>query len=98
MNAVILAKNVAEKYGTSDVLAIAEKAGVKIVYAKWFPVTIGEFDKKNLTITVNLNAVERLEKVIAHELGHFFALDLKLDKKEDEIFARTFADALLGRY
>ena len=89
------AARVVRDFGTNDVFVIAEKAGVKIVYEKWFPVTIGEFDKKSRTIVVNLNGGERLEKVIAHELGHFFAVDLKMDKKEEEKFAHAFAEKML---
>lgn len=85
-----------------DVFSIAEKVGVKITYGKWFPMTIGEFDKKTKTIFVNQNALvkalnpDALErKIIAHELGHFFANDLNLGKKEEEKFAMEFAAKLL---
>jgi hypothetical protein len=40
------AKQIVEDFGTNDVFVIAEKAGVKICYESWFPVTIGEFDRK----------------------------------------------------
>lgn len=82
------------EFKTSDVISIAEKAGVKIVYERWFPVTIGEYDRKNRTICVNLNASEKVEKIVAHELGHFFAADLELNKEDEEIFARLFADLM----
>ncbi len=89
------AKRVIENFDTSDVFVIAEKAGVKIVYESWFPVTIGEFDRKSKLICVNLNAKETHEKIIAHELGHFFAQELKLNKTEEESFCHEFAQSLL---
>lgn len=85
---------IVRKFGTRDVFEIAEKAGVEIIYEKWFPVTIGEFRRKNKTICVNLNALEKTEKIIAHELGHFFAQDLNLEKSDEERFAREFAEIL----
>jgi len=89
------AKQVLENFGTNDVFVIAEKAGVQIVYENWFPVTIGEYNRKNKTICVNLNAKETREKIIAHELGHFFAQDLNLTKTEEEKFCDDFAESLL---
>lgn len=98
------AKDIIERFGTSDVFQIAEKVGVKIFYESWNPVTIGEFDWKTKTICVNLRALKndgdimRLEKlIVAHELGHFFAADLKLEKSEEEKFAREFAETLIGK-
>ena len=88
------AKKIVENFGTNDVFVIAEKAGVKIVYESWFPVTIGEYDRKNKLIYVNLNAEENREKIIAHELGHFFAQELSLDKAEEENFCHEFARSL----
>ncbi len=84
------------EFGADDVLTIAEKADVSVVYQRWFPVTIGEFDRKTRTICVNLNTTEKIEKVIAHELGHFFAAEFNFDKKEEESFARQFAECLTG--
>ncbi len=75
---------------------------MKIVYESWQPTTIGEFEKKTRTIRVNRIALEKsdnaetLEKeIIAHELGHFYAADLKLEQKKEEKFARAFAEKLL---
>lgn len=90
-----LAKRVFAEFRTNNVFEIAEKAGVKIVYEKWFPATIGEFDRKNKTICVNLNARVKTEKIIAHELGHFFAPDLNLNRAEEEKFCDGFAKKLL---
>lgn len=101
MDAKDLVRIVVEKYGTNDVFKVAEKAGVRIIYESWYPTTIGEFEKETKTIRVNRRALEnknaaQLERIIiAHELGHFFALDLELERSEDEVFAREFAAELL---
>jgi len=104
MDAANLTKSVIEKYGTNDPFIIAEKAGVRVVYESWYPTTIGEFEKDSETIRVNRRALENnknaadLERIIvAHELGHYFALDLKLDRKDEEVFAREFAVELLRK-
>jgi hypothetical protein len=95
-----MATEIAEKFGTRDVYEIARIAGVALIYQSWYPITIGEFERKTKTIRVNLRALENdktnhLEnKIIAHELGHFFATDLKLDKNAEEIFAHNFAENL----
>jgi hypothetical protein len=97
-----LIDEIAREYGTRDVYQIACKAGVSIIYESWYPVTVGEFEKKTKTIRVNRNAPGKAEdaentqrKIVAHELAHFFAIDLKMDKKEEEKFARSFAEKLL---
>ena len=90
------AKLICAEFGTDNIVEIAERAGVEIVYEKWFPTTIGEFDRKNKKICVNLNAREKVEKIIAHELGHFFAWDLNLSRAEEERFCEDFAKSLLG--
>ena len=102
MNAVKTVRNIIEKLGTNDVFEIALKYNVKIVYEDWYPITIGEFDKKSNTICVNQRALaesknsKELEKrVIAHELGHFFAQEFDLDKKTEEDFAQDFAEELI---
>jgi len=89
------------QFGTRDPFAIAEKACVSIVYESWNSVTIGEFERKTQTIFVNQKALTKTEnaenlkaKIVAHELGHFFAADLRLNKKEEENFARAFAENL----
>lgn len=96
-------KRTVAEFGTSNPCEIAEKANVKIVFESWYPVTIGEFERKTKTIRVNRRAVAEsetdgnLEKnIIAHELGHFFAADLKLNKAEEENFAQQFAETLVG--
>ena len=104
MKAEAVAQKIVNEYGTGDVFAIAERAAVKIVYESWYPVTIGEFERKTSTIRVNRAALEKSEnaerlekKIIAHELGHFFAAKLNLDKLEEETFAHDFAEQLIKK-
>lgn len=104
MNGKQAAQNTREKYGTNNPFIIAEKAGVRVVYESWYPTTIGEFEREGKTIRVNRRALENnknaadLERIIiAHELGHFFAHDLNLDRKDEEIFAGEFAVELLKK-
>ncbi len=78
------ARRVVARFQTDDVLTLARRAGVEIVYERWPLVTLGECEKRNRTIRVNLNAIEwahhvkhpveefMLRAIIAHELGHFF--------------------------
>jgi Zn-dependent peptidase ImmA (M78 family) len=101
MKAQDLAQNLIEKFGTNDVFEIALKAGAKIVYEDWYPTTIGEFDKNTKTICVNRRVLSEsknaddLEKVIiAHELGHFFVDEFKIETQNEESFAREFAKEL----
>ena len=95
-----LAKSVISRFGTDCVFEIARKANVSIIYGKWFPVTLGEFDKKKRRITVNENAQIPFEKIIAHELGHYFLGELSPQRRRDaeifneEKFCDEFADEL----
>ena len=83
------------RYGTRDPREMAGRAGVPVVFERWHPTTLGEFERKTGTIRVNLNAENvDADAVIAHELGHFFAAELKLDREDDEKFARDFAELL----
>lgn len=92
---------IAGEYGTRDVFLIAEKACVPIIYESWHPFAFGEFERKTRTIFVNRNALAKAEnaadlerRIVAHELGHFFATNLKMGKKQEEKFARVFAKIL----
>lgn len=92
------ADEVVARFETHDVFEIARRAGISVVYESWHPVTVGEFERKTGTIRVNLRAQEKgisFAKIVAHELGHFFAVDLKLNKKDEEFFASAFAENLL---
>ncbi len=97
MDGLNLAKCVNEKLGTNDVFEIARKSNISIVYAKWFPVTSGEFDRKNRRITVNKNARIPFEKIIAHELGHYFLEEISPQRHGDaEKICDDFAEELLA--
>ena len=94
---------IASEYGTRDPFEIARRCGVSVVRESWYPVTIGEFERRTKTIRLNLQALENSgnaaaleKKIVAHELGHFFAGDLKLEKAEEENFCHEFARILAG--
>ena len=96
------AQEVITSLGTSDVFEIARTFGVAIEHGSWYPLTIGEFERRTNTIRVNKWAVNgnrspRHEaRIIAHELGHFFAGGLDLDRAAEEEFAHSFANGLIG--
>lgn len=97
MNTNELTEKVVNRFQTRDVSRIAEKSGLKIIYEKWFPVTLGEFDWKKREIRVNENAEISFDKIIAHELGHYFVKFYELNVKGDEeTFCDEFAGKLLG--
>jgi hypothetical protein len=104
MHGQTVARKIIAEFGTNDVRRIAEISGVKIVFENWHPVTIGEYERKTRTIRVNRRANEtgkdgaNYEKIIAHELGHFFAADVKLEKTDEEVFAREFAKGLTENF
>jgi Zn-dependent peptidase ImmA (M78 family) len=91
-----LAEKIYAEYGTTDVFQLAGKAGCTVVYARWEPVTLGEYHRKTKTIFLNENGVgERLENVLVHELGHFFCDTFcgNVPQKEAEDVAIAFATA-----
>lgn len=91
-----LARKVYERFQTRDVFEIAEKSGVSVIYQKWHPVTVGEFDWRAKTICVNENAEISPEKIIAHELGHYFMREFEVKGVlNEESFCDQFADELL---
>ncbi len=97
--AVELAEQVFLRFKTCGIFEIAERAGVRIVYQKWFPVTLGEFDWRTKTIIVNENAAIEKEKIIAHELGHYFLREFDVkDIADEEKFCDEFADELLKEF
>ncbi len=100
-----LALKILKKYASSDVFSLAKQAGVAVIYEKWHPVTFGEFDKKTLTISINLNApliypFGSIDYVLAHELGHFFIhkMDIAMSKIEEEIMVEDFAKTITAHY
>jgi Zn-dependent peptidase ImmA (M78 family) len=97
---LVLANEVIKQFGTNDVFEIAEKLKISIVYEKWYPVTLGELDRKNRRITVNENAGIPFERIIAHELGHYFLGETEPQSRGDaefdeEKFCDEFAEELL---
>lgn len=95
MEGIKLAGKIISKFQTGDVFEIARKLNISIVYEKWFPVTLGEFDKKNRRITVNENAQISFEKIIAHELGHYFLEEIAPQRHRDaEKICDDFAEEL----
>jgi hypothetical protein len=98
-----VAEKIAAASGTREVFAIAAAHGVTIAHESWYPVTIGEYERKSKTIRVNRQAVSGVgihvhteARIVAHELGHHFAAGLKMDRETEELFAHEFAHALLG--
>jgi Zn-dependent peptidase ImmA (M78 family) len=92
-------EQVFSRFQTCDVFEIAEKVGVKIVYQKWFPVTLGEFDWGTKTVFVNENAPISFEKIVAHELGHYFLREFNVkDIVDEEKFCDEFADEILKKF
>ena len=96
MNGKELVEKVIAEYGTTDAFELAQKAGCKVVYARWQPITLGEYHRKTQTIYLNDNTEGALKRVLAHELGHFFCDKYAgmLPKKVAENIAETFAEAL----
>ena len=94
MNGIELAQKVIEKYGTFNVFSIAQQAHIKVIYEHWQMVTYGEFDKKDLSIHINLNAPIDKERILVHELGHYFIhqFGVDLNKIEEEKMVQDFTD------
>lgn len=90
-----LARKIFEWFQTRDVCAIAEKSQIKIIYQNWYPVTLGEFDWREKTIYVNESAPIESEKIIAHELGHYF---LRIFEADDVADAERFCDEFAGSF
>ena len=86
------------RFQTCDVFEIAESAGLKIGYQKWFPVTLGELDWRTKTIIVNENANISFEKIVAHELGHYFLREFNIKNiTDEEKFCDEFAVEILRK-
>jgi Zn-dependent peptidase ImmA (M78 family) len=91
-----LARKIRARFQTRDVYAIADKSRIRIINQKWHPVTLGEFDWRAKTIYVNENAAIKSEKIIAHELGHYFLKFFEVKNVADEErFCDEFAGCLL---
>ena len=88
-----LAENIIEQFGTQSILQVCQIAKINIRYEKWHPVTLGEFDRKNNTIFINLNANIDQTQIIAHEIGHYFIHQkgIKLNRNEEEMVVDFFS-------
>ncbi len=95
--AVRLAGRIIKIFQTRDIYEITRKAGVKIIFQNWHPATAGEFNHQTRTIYVNGNAGLPVEKVLAHELCHYFMREFEVDAGvvDEECFCDEFAEALL---
>lgn len=95
-----LALKILKKHTSTDVFSLAKQAGITVFYEKWHPVTFGEFDKKNLTIHLNVNAPLSMTHILAHELGHFFIhkMGIQLNRMAEESMVEEFASTLLTHY
>lgn len=96
----LLADKIAQKIvadlETKDVYEIARQSDISVEFERWFPVTLGEFDRKNRRIMINQDAPVAVETIVAHELGHYFLQDLVSgDSVDIERLCDRFADALL---
>ena len=94
-----LAQKVMAQYHSNDPVLLAQQAGIRRDYARWKPVTYGEFDRKTCTITINLNAPLSIREILAHELGHYFT-ELEnpgLDKAAHEASAEAFSATLISQ-
>lgn len=97
-NGFALAQSVIAQFETQDPFELALRAGVKVTYAHWHPVTWGEFDQRSGSICLNLAAPISLAEILAHELGHYFS-NLKTtqtNRSRQEKVAEEFAEALLN--
>ena len=93
-----LAEKVFGKFRTRDVFELAAGAGLTIVYRRWFPVTVGELDRRAKTICVNEAAEIDRRTIIAHELGHYFLHEFgarPAAAADEEKFCDEFAERLL---
>lgn len=93
-----LTQLVVEQYSTMDPFLLAELAGIKVDYARWHPISWGEYDSRSRSICLNLNAPIPLEQILAHELGHYFVQQFlgKNNRKEEELLASDFATGLFS--
>ena len=97
MTGTELAHQAIQQSGTTDVFELARLAGVTVHYERWHPVTVGEYNKRTRTITINLAALVEQRRILAHELGHFFVQEagIVLWRADEEKLAEAFAETLL---
>lgn len=94
MNNAEFARSIATQYQTQNPRLLAQRAGVSVSYGYWEPVTYGEFDRRRRTITINLLAPVSPTKILAHELGHFFAEQAfpGMERVQHEAVAKAFEE------
>jgi len=79
-----------------DPFHLAQRWAVDVVLESWHPATWGEYDQRTLKIYLNKQAPISLEKILAHELGHFWIHQrgYQLSRMEEEAWVEAFADEL----
>ena len=92
-----LAEQVAEEFGTREIGQLARRSGLSIRLGRWTPVTAGELDVAANEITVNEDAEVEPERIVAHELGHYFIRSKSIVCTDAEKFCDDFADAIMAK-
>lgn len=89
-------RELAEAEKSLDPFYLAQRWGVAVVLESWHPATWGEYDRRNAQIYLNKQAPVSLQKILAHELGHFWIHQqgFQLSRKEEETWVEAFADEL----
>lgn len=90
-NGAKLAQMVLAQFQTKDPFELAARAGVRLSYAHWYPVTWGEYDVRRASICLNTAAPIPLTEVLIHELGHYFNRKAIGNRAEQETIAQEFA-------
>lgn len=93
-----LADEVKRRFACAEPFRIAAECCLQVEYGEWFPATYGEFYAAQKRIVINRRAPLETERILAHELGHFFVREYKIGKMADEeSFCESFAEALLRK-
>lgn len=76
-----------------DPFHLVQSWGVRVVIGSWHPTTWGEYDRRKVRIYLNELAPLPLEKILAHELGHYWVHQQgwSLERKEEEAWVEAFA-------
>lgn len=96
MTGTELANRVIKQFGRQSANEIAALRGLSVRFERWYPVTAGEFVPAQKKIIVNESAKIDPQRIIAHELGHYFLVYESISSDNDEKFCDEFAEALLG--
>jgi Zn-dependent peptidase ImmA (M78 family) len=65
-----LIEQLVRETGSANPFAIAAARSIAVEYGEWTPVTLGEYDDRSRTITINRRAAADHRIIAAHELGH----------------------------